>query len=197
MKHRVLKEVKEKHYFWLADGISLKSIQELVDVIPMMDEHVFSHHVNDQRHDFHNWVRDIYQDKELATKLLHAKNKETVSSVLKARLAELKQGEKPVKKKKVVKKHVVLESPEPIVKKVVQRVNNKKLQNHNRLGVGIALFLGIGVLSLAALVPEPTGAVVANSVNAEASLLGLGAVLAVTTLLFTTLYVIKRHHGVR
>ena len=53
MKHRVLKEVKEKHYFWLADGISLKSIQELVDVIPMMDEHVFSHHVNDQRHDFH------------------------------------------------------------------------------------------------------------------------------------------------
>ena len=58
--------------FVLANGKVLKDLRELADSFEDMAEPVFAHHVNDQRHDFANWVHEILHEKALAEQLREA-----------------------------------------------------------------------------------------------------------------------------
>ena len=56
-------EVGEEFYFKLVDGKMLKSVPELLEALKNMDDWVYQHHVNQERNDFVNWLRDIFIEK--------------------------------------------------------------------------------------------------------------------------------------
>lgn len=89
-------EVSPEFYFRLADGRVLKSIPELSDALNDMEDWVFEHHVNDDRNDFSNWIKDVYQDKKLASSLSRCKKKVSMAKSLDR---NLKKKEKQLRKK--------------------------------------------------------------------------------------------------
>ncbi|MEM4398078.1 MAG: DUF5752 family protein, partial [Candidatus Woesearchaeota archaeon] len=67
-------DAKPEHYFILVTGVPLKNIKELALALQTMDEWVFHHHVNHERNDFSNWIKDIFNEDALAEELREIKN---------------------------------------------------------------------------------------------------------------------------
>jgi len=58
-----------EHYFYLNNGITLKSIAELINQLDTMDQKIFNFHVHKKNNDFANWVRDVFGEKQLAKRM--------------------------------------------------------------------------------------------------------------------------------
>jgi len=78
MGKELLNDVKEEHTFWLNNGKSLSNLKELYKELRRMDDKTFSHHVNESKNDFYNWVKDVYNNKKLSDDLLECTSKEAV-----------------------------------------------------------------------------------------------------------------------
>ncbi|MFA4960730.1 MAG: hypothetical protein WC548_03655 [Candidatus Pacearchaeota archaeon] len=59
-------EVSPEFYFYLADGRVVKSLRELAEILDMVDSWIFDHHVNAEKNDFSNWIKDVYGNENLA-----------------------------------------------------------------------------------------------------------------------------------
>lgn len=68
-KKKVFTPVAPSQAFHLADGNQLLHYIELADALAEMEEHVLAHHVGEGRHDFANWIEEVFQDKELAASI--------------------------------------------------------------------------------------------------------------------------------
>lgn len=79
-------DVHPDYHFVAKNGAKIRNLKELHDTVKGMDNITFNHHVNDFNNDFHNWVRDVHNDKELASELLAAKTKKETVAALKRRL---------------------------------------------------------------------------------------------------------------
>ncbi len=77
--------------FWVNNGPILKNIEELANALPDMSNEAFHHHVNSEKNDFSNWVKDIIGDQKLANDLLSSRNKESALKKIKNRLNSLKK----------------------------------------------------------------------------------------------------------
>ena len=64
------------------DGASFANIMDLAKALDTMNDDVFYYHVTDWKNDFSNWVRDVFEEAELAEKLMEAKNKEQHQIIL-------------------------------------------------------------------------------------------------------------------
>jgi len=88
MNKDILSEVSDDQKFWLANGKVAGSLRELYEILKDLDEETFSCHVNEEKNDFYNWVKDVYQDRKLADDLLWCTNKESMLFCLKTRIEE-------------------------------------------------------------------------------------------------------------
>ncbi|MDI3543960.1 MAG: hypothetical protein PWQ28_241 [Candidatus Woesearchaeota archaeon] len=70
----LLREIKPEEYFLLCDGLVLKNIYDLIDALETMSDDVFYYHVNDERNDFFNWLKDVFHEEELAQRILGFRN---------------------------------------------------------------------------------------------------------------------------
>jgi len=93
-----LEDVPERYAFLLKDGRKLLNVEQLSKALADMEHDVFYHHVTPERNDFHNWIRDIVLDLELAEKILNAKNPAYAKKVIDERIKFIKSQIKPVKK---------------------------------------------------------------------------------------------------
>jgi len=84
----ILSEVDGDDIFLLANNKKVSSIKELYVLLQRLDDKIFYFHVNEEKNDFYNWVRDVYQDKKLADDLLWCTNKESMIFCLKSRIEE-------------------------------------------------------------------------------------------------------------
>lgn len=66
---KALHEAPQEHHFVLCDGRHIKSLYELVDELETMGDSLFHQHVNAQKNDFANWIRDVFDDKLLSEDL--------------------------------------------------------------------------------------------------------------------------------
>lgn len=66
---RFARNVNEGHVFYVCDGSKLKNLMELAIALRHMPDETFSYHVNEQKHDFANWIRDCMDEGELAQQL--------------------------------------------------------------------------------------------------------------------------------
>ncbi len=67
-----------KKYFYAKDGTIIKDYEDLFQELQDMPEHVFRHHVNDEKNDFYHWIKDVFGDRGLARRIKHADEKEEI-----------------------------------------------------------------------------------------------------------------------
>lgn len=69
-------------YFESKEGVIVKNVFELLNLLKITDENVFKHHATEKRNDFALWIKDVIGDKELAAKLNKAGSKKEMISIL-------------------------------------------------------------------------------------------------------------------
>ena len=88
MGKELLNDVKSEHVFVLSNGKNLQNLKELYKELRKMDKKTFTYHVNEEKNDFYNWVRDIYKDKKLSDDLLECTTREAMMFCLKENLKQ-------------------------------------------------------------------------------------------------------------
>jgi hypothetical protein len=81
-KLNLFKKVKPEQYFYLHNGVVLKSLHDLIDALEIMDKATFKHHVTKNRNDFSEWVKHVFKNRNLAEKIKKAKTKEEMIGIL-------------------------------------------------------------------------------------------------------------------
>ena len=79
---RIRRDAAPEKVFFLVNGQQVKNVKELADVLERIEDHVFRHHVNEDKHDFAVWLRDVFGEIELAERLAKVKEKDHVQLVL-------------------------------------------------------------------------------------------------------------------
>ena len=80
---RRLGNVPEEYVFFCKDGRVLRNLGELRDALGTMSDELFSYHVNKEKNDFMNWVRDVVKDEALAKQLSKANRPRKAADVVK------------------------------------------------------------------------------------------------------------------
>ena len=81
-KKKLKKSVKPENYFYTVDGRVIKNLFQLAKEMETMANEVFSHHVNNEKNDFSNWVRDIFEQPRLAKEIQDTKDPQTAHTVI-------------------------------------------------------------------------------------------------------------------
>ncbi len=98
-----LDDVRNENTFNIKDGGKLRNLYELERELRRLSKAQFSHHVNDAKNDFYNWIYHAVKDDQLALRLAKIKDQKKMADVVEKRIGELeKLGE--VKKEAVRKK---------------------------------------------------------------------------------------------
>jgi len=84
--HKFLAKVPEEHVFWCCSGNVFRNMEELADGLAAMSDDVFAHHVNSEKNDFCNWVRDVIEDEKLSNDLARATSRLQASEYVVARI---------------------------------------------------------------------------------------------------------------
>lgn len=88
---KTLADVHADNVFSLCDGSQVNSLKELYVALQKMDETTFTHHVNEERHDFSNWVKDVHRDYKLANSLGDVKDQRSAANIVGNRIYELQK----------------------------------------------------------------------------------------------------------
>ena len=87
----VLEELPMELSFWANDGQVIRSYEQLPAALKRMRATAFRHHVNNEKNDFANWVRDVIHDDALAKELEKEKRKSQTLDMARSRIRELKK----------------------------------------------------------------------------------------------------------
>lgn len=76
------KGINPKYYFVLCTGGVIKSIKELALALDYLSDEEFRHHVNNERNDFSNWIRDVLKEDELAKQISAVQDKKYIQLII-------------------------------------------------------------------------------------------------------------------
>ncbi len=82
-KKKIMKCDAEKS-FYVSDGSVYSTLAQLAKGLRKMHPDTYEYHANEQKNDFHNWVKDVFGEQKLAQKLLAAKDKLQSAKVVEA-----------------------------------------------------------------------------------------------------------------
>src|SRR3989338_299566 len=86
LMHAMSSSYKEKipprKYFWLENGVLIKSLNDLADALKNMDGDLFDRHVTDEKNDFANWIRNSLGNDSLASKVEKARKKDEMAHIV-------------------------------------------------------------------------------------------------------------------
>lgn len=82
--------------FNVCNGSELWNLDDLLKELKTIDDSAFSHHANNERNDFSNWVNDIKGNKVLAKQIKKSKSKEEMINFIEKKINN------PSKKKKEI-----------------------------------------------------------------------------------------------
>ncbi len=85
-KKKLCVDTEPEKCFWVCDGSVLKNLCELAAALETMNEPTFKYHVNKEKNDFANWVRDVFGDQKLAKGLMKAKTAKATAKQVRARI---------------------------------------------------------------------------------------------------------------
>ena len=81
--------VPEEYVFRSHDGRIFRNIRELGQALKDMSAETYAYHVNDQKDDFANWVRNIIGDERLAQNLTKSISQSQAEKAVARRIAYL------------------------------------------------------------------------------------------------------------
>jgi hypothetical protein len=179
----ILKDVKEDHHFLLLGGKRLKNLHQLHQELESMEAHVYEHHVNSEKNDFQNWIKDVYQDEKLATALNKIKHRKQALEVIKSRIKEVKSmGRTAPPQKRVISM---------LQKKISFNFMHNTHKFQALAGLLAALFL-VAFVGIGLKATSITGAAISNTGSRPFTF--FGGILGVLFLLVVALYVINEKH---
>jgi transketolase len=85
---KALEKVEKSVAFISRSGHVIHSLPELHKAVLNMPRDDFKHHVNENRHDFAQWVEDVHEDHELARALRQTMTKSSVVNLLGTRIGQ-------------------------------------------------------------------------------------------------------------
>jgi len=88
---KYLNSVPEDKVFWSHDGAVLHNMAELAQALNGISNETFTYHVNPEKNDFANWVKDVIGDKTLATQLFRAHDRGLAAKQVSERLKVLQR----------------------------------------------------------------------------------------------------------
>lgn len=80
--------IKSEEYFRLSNGRIIKNMYELLNALESMNDDTFNFHVNENKNDFGNWIRDIFKDEKLSKSIFESKTREDIMKAIENRLFE-------------------------------------------------------------------------------------------------------------
>ena len=87
---KVLGDAGSDKEFRFCNGLHIKNLHELLLAFETIEDDVYQFHANKEKNDFSNWVKDVFEDEELASNL-RMKGREEVIGILNDRIDYLKQ----------------------------------------------------------------------------------------------------------
>lgn len=92
IRKKIAGHAPEEYHFVLADGRKLKDMLELVESFETMTEDVYRHHASEMKNDFSSWVRDIFDEHELADEIAKINNKvDTQMAIMRHLLKKIRE----------------------------------------------------------------------------------------------------------
>jgi hypothetical protein len=92
---RLLADVHSDFVFRMKDGSQIKNLKELYSALQYAGPELFSHHVNSERNDFGNWIKDVHKDYKLANRLFSSSTKEECAKAVRDRISEIESSMSP------------------------------------------------------------------------------------------------------
>lgn len=88
LKEKFLSDCPSDKAFWSCGGVIFRNVYELVEGIRAMNDCKFRYHVNDDNHkdDFAKWLRDVFDDEDLALRLQGVRDKERYADIIQQRI---------------------------------------------------------------------------------------------------------------
>ena len=83
--------IKPGYYFMLCSGGIIKNVKELALTLDYLSDEEFNHHVNHERNDFSNWIKDVFKEKELAEHLAATQDKKDSQIIMLKHLINKRQ----------------------------------------------------------------------------------------------------------
>lgn len=129
--------IVEGKYFKLDNGYVLRTIIDLFNKIPDIDDIEFEKHI--ANNEFINWIKNVFNENELANKLAVAKNKQQYSWILKRYYKPLENAE--IINKTLTEKTVIRLENGDIIRTIedlyntIPKVNESILQKHIASGI--------------------------------------------------------------
>ena len=81
-KANITQNIPEHQWFMLKNGKKLSSLTELKESLKHIDDETYFHHVNEYKNDFSSWIRQVFMDATLADKIINARSRNELISVL-------------------------------------------------------------------------------------------------------------------
>lgn len=81
-KKKAFERIPEENFFVLADGRRVDHYVTLAHLLENMEENVIRHHVNELRHDFANWINDVFSEEDLAKKIAVVSDPEKIRLII-------------------------------------------------------------------------------------------------------------------
>lgn len=81
-KKKVFIEIPEDKFFILINGEKIKHYVELADKLEHLEQNVINHHITPYRHDFAKWIKDVFDEEELAEKISKVNEAEKIRSLI-------------------------------------------------------------------------------------------------------------------
>ncbi len=75
VKRTLKKQAHPSQWFVLHNGKQIRSLKELAQEMGDMEDYVYFHHVTDDRNDFCSWIKDVFDEFDLAEQLAGIKDK--------------------------------------------------------------------------------------------------------------------------
>ncbi|HLC64604.1 MAG TPA: hypothetical protein VJI46_00600 [Candidatus Nanoarchaeia archaeon] len=88
----ILDDVDPEKSFWVNNGPVVNNLQQLPDALRKMKNGQFAHHVNRDKNDFANWIRDVVGDAKLADEIAKTTKKNALINIIERRISTAKKG---------------------------------------------------------------------------------------------------------
>jgi len=88
-EEETLQDVHPDNTFKLNTGKEIKNLKQLLHVLKDISPDSFAHHVNDDKNDFANWIRDSVKDEELADMMERTTDFDKTKELINDRIALL------------------------------------------------------------------------------------------------------------
>ena len=85
-KKKIMTTVHEQHHFHVADGMKLENLMQLMVYLEKMNDETYKYHANESKNDFSSWVKDVFEEPELAENLKTANTKESAQLIIARKL---------------------------------------------------------------------------------------------------------------